>query len=78
MENFLEEFKGLPIEEKYIIIAKAFKNVCLLLRQHPIDLDWFLESPAERLPILTGGSVRDPIGEEYAQYFVKEQMKNRS
>lgn len=60
--------------QRAYILYKALGNVCKVLRQHPTELDWYLEDP-NRLRFLTGGSQRDPEGKEIMAYFLEEAMK---
>lgn len=60
--------------QRAFILYKALGNVCKVLRQHPTELDWYLEDP-NRIRFLTGGSQRDPEGKEIMAYFLEEAMK---
>lgn len=60
--------------QRAFILYKALGNVCKVLRQHPTEMDWYLEDP-NRIRFLTGGSQRDPEGKEIMAYFLEEAMK---
>ena len=60
--------------QRAFILYKALGNVCKVLRQHPTEMDWYLEDP-NRIRFLTGGSQRDPEGREIMAYFLEEAMK---
>ena len=60
--------------QRAFILYRALGNVCKVLRQHPTELDWYLEDP-NRIRFLTGGSQRDPEGKEIMAYFLEEAMK---
>ncbi len=60
--------------QRAYILYKALGNICKVLRQHPTEMDWYLEDP-ERLRFLTGGSQRDPEGKEIMAYFLEGAMK---
>lgn len=67
----------MPTEQKFLVMKTALEMICKVLRQHPTEMDWYLED-MERLQILTGGSERDPEGKEWTNYFVikaYEQLK---
>lgn len=63
----------MPTTPEYQVkmLKRALLNVCQLLRDHPIDMDWHCED-MERLAILAGGRDRDPKGLEYAAYFLQK------
>lgn len=60
--------------QRAFILYKALGNVCKVLRQRPIEMDWYLEDP-NRIRFLAGGSQRDPEGKEIMAYFLEEAMK---
>lgn len=60
--------------QRAYILYKALGNICKTLRQHPTEMDWYLEDP-ERLRFLTGGSQRDPEGKEIMAYFLEGAIK---
>lgn len=72
-------------EYKVKMLKQALLDVCQVLREHPLDMDWHLED-MERVAILSGGRDRDPKGLEYAAYFLqkakekiaKEEEKNET
>ena len=55
--------------QRVLVLREAVYNMGKLLREHPIETDWYLEEP-QRLAILAGGTARDPEGKEWANYFV--------
>ena len=55
--------------QRVIVLQRAVRLMSKLLRDHPIEMDWYLED-TDRLAMLVGGSERDPKGEEIANYFV--------
>lgn len=55
--------------QRVLVLREAVYNMGKLLREHPIDMDWYCEDP-RRMKILAGGTNRDPEGKEYANYFV--------
>lgn len=58
-------------EYKVKMLKRALLDVCQVLRDHPLDLDWHCEDN-KRLEILAGGRDRDPKGLEYATYFLQK------
>lgn len=72
-------------EYKVKMLKQALLDVCQVIREHPLDMDWHFED-MERVAILSGGRNRDPKGLEYAAYFlqkakekiVKEEEKNEA
>ena len=67
------------------MLKQALLDVCQVIREHPLDMDWHFED-MERVAILSGGRDRDPKGLEYAAYFLqkakekiaKEEEKNEA
>jgi hypothetical protein len=55
--------------QRVIVLQRAIRLMSKVLRDHPVVMDWYLEDP-DRIAMLTGGSARDPQGEEIASYFV--------
>ena len=53
------------------MLKQALLDVCQVLREHPLDMDWHFED-TERIAILSGGRDRDPKGLEYAAYFLQK------
>lgn len=53
------------------MLKRALLDVCQILREHPLDMDWHCED-MERMAILAGGRDRDPKGLEYAVYFLQK------
>ena len=72
-------------EYKVKMLKQALLDVCQVLREHPVDMEWHFED-MERVAILSGGIDRDPKGLEYATYFLqkakekiaKEEEKNEA
>lgn len=60
--------------QRAYILYKALGDVCKVLRQHPTEMDWYLEDP-NRIRFLTGGSQRDPEGKEIMAYFLENAVK---
>ena len=60
--------------QRVYILYKALGDVCKVLRQHPTEMDWYLEDP-DRIRFLTGGSQRDPEGKEIMAYFLDRAVK---
>lgn len=60
--------------QRSFILYKALGDVCKVLRQHPTEMDWYLEDP-DRIRFLTGGSQRDPEGKEIMAYFLDRALK---
>lgn len=58
-------------EYKVKMLKQALLDVCQVLREHPVDIDWHFED-MERVAILSGGIDRDPKGLEYAAYFLRK------
>lgn len=58
-------------EYKVKMLKQALLDVCQVLREHPVDMDWHFED-MERVAILSGGIDRDPKGLEYAAYFLQK------
>ena len=56
-------------EQRILVLRETVYAMGKLLREHPIDMDWYCEDP-QRMKILAGGTARDPEGKEYANYFV--------
>ena len=59
------------LEYKVKMLKQALLDVCQVLREHPVDMDWYFED-MERVAILSGGIDRDPKGLEYAAYFLQK------
>ena len=67
------------------MLKQALLDICQVIREHPLDMDWHFED-MERIAILSGGRDRDPKGLEYAAYFLqkakekiaKEEEKNET
>lgn len=67
------------------MLKQALLDVCQVIREHPLDMDWHFED-MDRIAILSGGRDRDPKGLEYAAYFLqkakekiaKEEEKNET
>ena len=60
--------------QRALVLREAVFEMGKTLREHPIDMDWYLEEP-ERLRFLAGGCQRDPEGKEIAAYFVAQAHK---
>ena len=57
--------------QRVVVLREAIYMMAKVLREHPVEMDWYLED-MNRMPILTGGIARDPEGKEWANYFVVE------
>ena len=66
----IEYLKSISLEKKYKLLAKAYKEICKTLREHPVDMDWYTEDET-RFAILYGGNERDPEGIEWGIYFLE-------
>ena len=67
-------------KQRILVLREAIYMMAKLFREHPIDMDWYLEEPA-RLLMLMDGTTRDPQGREWASYFVfkaHEKLKGAS
>ena len=71
MDNIIEYLKNCSVEEKYKLLYQAYKEICKMLREHPVDIEWYLEDD-HRFAILLGGNDRDPQGMEWGMYFMEQ------
>lgn len=64
----------MSLEEKNQILYTALADVCKVIREHCVDMDWYLEDP-RRMQILSGGVLRDPEGQEFMAYFIQKAVE---